>query len=143
MGALDALIYGVRDVFADAVQLARRARMSFGPGFDVTDDAVNGWTRVELAAVAPGGRTDKVLVTAIDYTATLADHVVVASVDNLTITLPAAPVQGTTLEIKSATGVTGTAIDGNGKTIAGAATYEQSEAENTVLRYAGTQWETF
>lgn len=46
MGALDALIYGVRDLFADTVQMARRARLSFGPDFTLEDDAVNEWTRV-------------------------------------------------------------------------------------------------
>jgi hypothetical protein len=143
MGALDALIYGVRDVFADLVQLPRRAKISFGAGFDVTDDDTNEWSRVELAAVAPGGRVDKVTVVAINYTATTSDHVVVAAVNSLTIKLPASPEQGRTFEIKSATGVSGTVIDGNGKNIAGSATYEQSEAENTILRYAGTQWETF
>lgn len=145
MGALDALIYGVRDVFADALQLARRARLSFGPEFVVEDDGENEWTRVTLATVAPGAVTRSVKVTAINYTLDkgAGDHIIVASVNGLTLELPAAPAQGDEYEIKSAAGVSGTVIDGNGKNIAGAATYEQSAGENTVLRYAGAQWETF
>lgn len=61
MGALDALIYGVRDVFGDAVQLARRARISFGPEFELVDDPVNEWTRVAVKATALKGNTSGIL----------------------------------------------------------------------------------
>lgn len=61
MGLLDDLIYGVRDVFADAVQVARRAKISFGPDFDVQDDAVNGWTRVTARPFALQGNASGIL----------------------------------------------------------------------------------
>ena len=143
MGALDALIYGYRILLADAVEVAQRKRLSFGAGFTVTDDSVNEWSRVELAEQPPGGRRVKMTITAINYQILATDHVIVSATSGLTHTLPADPEDGDEIEVKSATGVSGTIVDGGAENIAGAATYEQSEGENTVFRYAGTQWEIF
>jgi hypothetical protein len=55
MSYLDALIYGVRDLFQGSTALARRARLSFGSGFTLTDDADNAWTRVEVSAASAQG----------------------------------------------------------------------------------------
>lgn len=49
MGLLDALIFGVRDVMSDATALVRRSRVSFNANdFDVSDDAINDWTKITV-----------------------------------------------------------------------------------------------
>lgn len=145
MGALDALIFGYRYLYSEAAALAQRKKLSFGPAFVLTDDEVNEWTRVDLAASTsePGRRRVAMVITAVNYQLLATDHTVVSAVNGRTHTLPAAPVNGDEYEVKSATGVSGTIVDGGAHDIAGAATYAQSAGENTVFRYAGTQWEIF
>lgn len=56
MGLLDALIYGVRDIFygsGPGTQVPRRSRMRF-PGATVTDDPVNDQTVVDFAGGSSG-----------------------------------------------------------------------------------------
>src|SRR5215469_12321949 len=51
---LDALIFGVRDVFADAVAFPRRTGMNF-VGATLTDDPTNGRTNVSIPGVLGAG----------------------------------------------------------------------------------------
>lgn len=58
MSFLDALIYGVRYIYADATPLSTRSKVSFSGDFTVTDDSVNGWSRIAINAsgvVTPSG----------------------------------------------------------------------------------------
>lgn len=48
MGMLDAMIYGVRDVLANAVALTRRSKLNFGSGLTAVDNAGTASTDVTL-----------------------------------------------------------------------------------------------
>lgn len=66
MGALDALIFGYRYLFADTTAMAQRSRLSFGPEFALEDDSENKWTRLTVSARSLAGNSAGLLTNSAD-----------------------------------------------------------------------------
>ena len=138
-------ILGPVELQDDGTPLPSRANLNFGPNLTkhVEDD---GKTITIDGIAAPGGVTLPINVKIVDKSA---DYTLVSGTDfhvnvtanGTTQTLPAAPTDGDTYEVRSAPGVTGTIIDGHGHNFDDTnPTYAQNPGETTVVRFHGTTW---
>lgn len=142
MSLLDTLIYGYRTILSGGVEVTRRNKLNV-IGATITDNATTGMTDMTISG-GGGGATAAVpmrssaiptaLVVGVDYHLTMT----VAGV----VTLPAAPANGTSFEIKGRN-VAVTITAGAGDTIETGATYVTVAWESVIVRYdaAATDWE--
>lgn len=91
------------------------------------------------------GICNKVTATAINYNALTSDYLIIATADNITITLPASPADGQTYSVKAAVASPiGVTIGGNGKNIDSAGTYVLAAIYETItIIYSTSQTKWF
>jgi hypothetical protein len=146
MSLLDALIYGVRDVYAAGVLVTKASAINFVSGATAVYNSATGRIDVTVSGGGGGGTHNIPIVEkTASYTLTTADGIVVftGSTPAQTQTLPASPTAGDTYTVSNESSVSVSVAASAGTTIRGGATYAlPAGAALTVTKSTSAIWTT-